>query len=154
MMRTTLQDSAMRRRLALLLLLLLPLTALAAPAAGDAEKSTGSDPYVALEPFVLNVQDAGRIRFMQVKVQLLAGDPKVREILKEHIPPIRDAMIMLLAHQNAETVQTMEGRETLRAQALAAVQEVFARVTNADPKAPAPEKPPIEALYFTDFIIQ
>lgn len=142
------------RRLTLVLMLLLPLAGFTAPRQGDSEKSTGADPYVAFEPFVLNVQDAGKVRFMQVKVQILAPNAKVRDIVKENMPPFRDALIMLLAHQNAETVQMPEAREALRTQALTTVREVFAKVTNVDPKAPPPATEPVEALYFTDFIIQ
>jgi flagellar FliL protein len=143
----------MVRFCAALLLWLLPLAGAAAPAAGDPDKSTGSGPYFAMEPLVVNVRDGARLRFMQVKMQLLSNDPRVLSALKANVPPLRDAMIMLLAHQEAERVQTMEGREALRAQALAAAQQVFGRVTGVDPQA-SPAAAGIEAIYFTDFIIQ
>lgn len=144
----------MRRYLAALLMLLLPLAASAAPRSGDTDKSTGSGPYLAMEPFVVNVQDGARLRFMQVKVQLMSTNPQVLEVLKANLPPLRDAILMLLSHQNAETLQSIEAREALRAEALTASIKVFAQLTGADPNAPAPAVPPVEAVYFTDFIIQ
>jgi flagellar FliL protein len=143
----------MRCRFASLLLCLLPLTSGTVFAAAGG-KADVAGPYLAMEPFVVNVQDGARVRFMQVKVQVMSTNPQVLEALKLHTPALRDAMIMLLAHQNAAAIQSVEGRENLRAEALAAAAAVLTQVTGADPGANPAAGAGVEAVYFTDFIIQ
>lgn len=104
--------------------------------------------YFALEPsFVVNVNgDGRRTHFMQIKVQVMSRDPGVIAKIEANQPPLRDAMIMLLAHQTGETMRSVQGREEVRQQALKDVQKVMARVAGV--------KKGIEAVYFTDFVIQ
>ncbi len=108
----------------------------------------GGDAYLALDPFVVNLTDGRRVRFMQVKMQVMA-DPKVQQALEAHMPAVRDQLIMLFAHQDAATLRNPDGREALRQEALAAVQTVVSQVTKStgDPAT-------VHAVYFTDFVIQ
>jgi flagellar FliL protein len=137
-------------RLTIVLPLLLAVSL--APAAGSAaspSRSSGSDGYLGLEPIVVNVADGRRVRFMQVKMQLMAKDPKVQEAIEIHMPVVRDRLIMLLAHQDAVALRRLEGREALRQEALLAVQSVVSEVT-VSYGSPAE----VEGVYFTDFVIQ
>jgi len=135
------------------LITLLPLLLAAglAPASGHAASaSTGGNPnYMALEPLVVNLAEGRRVRFMQVKMQLMAKDPKVQEAIELHMPMVRDRLIMLFAHRDAATLRSPEGREALRQEALVAVQTVVSEVTVSTSLLPA-----VEGLYFTDFVIQ
>lgn len=139
----------MNKRLFILLGLLFSI--LAAPSLHAEEKKEAEAPkkaiYYALEPaFVVNLQGGRRIHFMQVKVQLMTRDDNVVKAAEENQPPIRDAIIMLLAHQSGETMRSVQGREQVRQQAMAEVQKVLAEVAGI--------KEGIEAVYFTDFVIQ
>ena len=131
-------------RTLLALLLVFPVAATAV--SGNA----GEGPYLALDPFVVNIQDGSRLRFMQVKVQLMSGNSQIHQAIKMHMPAVRDALVMLLSHQNVEGLGSLEGREALRAQALTAAQSVVTQFTGVAPTAGAA----IEAVYFTDFVIQ
>lgn len=103
--------------------------------------------YHAMEPaFVVNVEDGSRTHFMQIKVQLMTRNPEVIAKIEENQPPLRDAMIMLLAHQTGETMRSVQGREQVRQQALKEAQAVLEEVAGV--------KKGIEAVYFTDFVIQ
>jgi len=66
--------------------------------------------------------------------------------LEHHQPAVRHALIMLLTAQEASTLYSTEGREEVRREALAAVQETLAEVAGLQSG--------VEALYFNNFVIQ
>ena len=103
--------------------------------------------YHAIEPaFVVNVQDGNRPRFMQVKIQVMTHNKQVIDHLQNNLPPIRHAMIMLLSSQAGDTMRSAPGREAVRAQALEVMRETLAEVAGVQDG--------LEALYFTDLVIQ
>ena len=104
--------------------------------------------YFAMAPaFVVNLNDGGRkTHFMQISVQLMSYSKEVIETVEANQPPLRDAMIMLLAHQTGETMRSVQGREKVRQEALVDVRKVMQEVAGV--------KKGIEAVYFTDFVIQ
>lgn len=105
-------------------------------------------PYLALEPaIVVNLQSAGRVRFMQVKVQAMSRDPKVLAALKEHTGPVRHTLITLLSAQSVDGMHDVQVREQVRQQALDDLRTVLE--THAGLKRDS-----LEAVYFTDFVIQ
>lgn len=129
------------------LLFSLLLLALPAQAEEDAEGEQKKAIYHAMDPaFVVNVNDGARTHFMQIKVQLMTRNPEVIGKIEANQPPLRDAMIMLLAHQSGETMRSVQGREKVRQQALKEVQKVLQEVAGV--------KQGVEAVYFTDFVIQ
>lgn len=103
--------------------------------------------YQPLEPaFVVNFKDRGRTRFLQVEVQVMARDKKVIDELNKHMPVIRNDLLLLLSSQTAETLQTAEGKEALRQNALQSINKFMEEQSG--------KKDEIEALYFTSFVMQ
>jgi flagellar FliL protein len=102
--------------------------------------------YTPLDPpFVVNFEDEGTIRFLQVSVEVSSRDPKVAEAIKLHMPAIRDQLIMLFSGVDYATLSSREGKDGLRAKALDTVKGIL--------KAQgAPRK--IDGLYFTNFVMQ
>lgn len=116
-------------------------------AATEEEGAKAQAIYLPLDSFVVNLRDTGRrVRFMQVSVQVMTHEPEVIEAIKGNMPPVRDAMIMLLAHQTTETMGHVEGRERIRQEAQTAIQQVLADVAGLQKG--------VEAVYFTDFVVQ
>lgn len=110
--------------------------------------SAPAGPYLALEPaIVVNLQSAGRVRFMQVKVQAMSRDPKVLAALKDHTGPVRHTLITLLSAQSVDGMHDVQVREQVRQQALEDLRTVLE--THAGLKRDS-----LEAVYFTDFVIQ
>lgn len=102
--------------------------------------------YFALEPaFVVNLADPGGDRYLQVEVQLMSRVPKMEEVLKLHMPVIRNRLLLLFSQQTADGVRSREAKEALQAEALKEVQLVLTQATGA---------PGVEALYFTSFVTQ
>lgn len=145
----------MVKRLIPLLLLITSLSTLAA------SYSDGKANYLPLEPaFVVNLQDGKKMRFMQVKVQLMTRDTKVITALEENSPAIRHELLMLLSHQSMESMRDVLKREQVRLEA----QQRLAKVLN-DLAGISSEKmldlgdgktvpSGLQAIYFTDFVIQ
>lgn len=117
-------------------------TAPGAAPAGD----TKTLQYYAFDPaFVVNFQAQDTIRFLQVKVEVMARDPKVIEAVERHMPVIRNNLVVLFSSQDFTTISTRVGKERLRAQTLAEIQKVLKENTG---------QPGVEAVYFTSFVMQ
>lgn len=124
---------------------LAPLAASAksAPAAPEAGKSE----YLALKPsFVANYGGPGPIHFLKADIALRLGkDDKAALQVDRHMPYIRHVLVMLLSAQTDETMSTMEGKEKLRLDALAAIQKLLKEEEG---------KPLVDDLLFTNFVVQ
>ena len=83
--------------------------------------------------------------FMQVAVQIMARSKEAIEVVKANEPAVRNALIMLYAGKTREDVLSREGKEKLRAETLAEVQNVL---------APYAGEATIEDVYFTSIIAQ
>ncbi len=110
------------------------------------EASPDAASYVALEPpFVVNVDDNGRVRFLQANVQLSVRGPGGAGFIEEHRGPIRHALIMLLSGQQVSELRTLQGKTALREAALKEIQAFLKDYKDA---------PTVDAVFFTGFIIQ
>lgn len=116
-------------------------------AAGKADKKPALPPvYTPLDPpFVVNFEDEGAIRFLQISVEIVSRDPKVGEAVKLHMPAIRDQLIVLFSSANYATLSSREGKEALRTEALATLKKIL-EGQRASTK--------VDGLYFTNFVMQ
>ncbi len=106
----------------------------------------GPQIYLPLDPaFVVNFPAKYDVRFLQVAVQVSAYDQEVIDQVKQNAPAIRDALVMLFSSQNPKQLNTREGKEALRKQALAAIRKVMTEQTG---------KPGVNNIYFTSFVMQ
>ena len=97
-------------------------------------------------PFVVNFENRGMMRFLQVSVEVMTRDTATAELIRQHDPKLRNDLLMLLGSQTYETISTREGKEKLRGQALQVVHDVITA------EGGKPEK--VEQLYFTSFVMQ
>ena len=126
--------------LSFLFLLVIANTAFASGGGG------GSSPFIPLSPpIVVNIMDGKHIRHMQVIIEIKLVDQSNAAKIDLHKGPIRHELILLLSSQDASTISSSTGKEQLRKDALAAVQKVLEELEGS---------PIVEALYFTNFIIQ
>jgi flagellar protein FliL len=103
--------------------------------------------YVKLDPpFVVNFEAKGLMRFLQVTVEVMTRDPVTAEIITKNDPMIRNDLIMLFGNQQYESISTREGKDKLRAEALATVSKVI--------DAEGGEGKKVEQLFFTSFVMQ
>lgn len=97
-------------------------------------------------PFVVNFQNKGATRFLQVSIEVMTRDPATAEMIKQHDPKLRNDLLMLLGNQTFETLSSREGKEQLRTESLKAVADVIA--------AEGGKAETVEQLYFTSFVMQ
>lgn len=111
------------------------------------EKAKAPAVYVKFDPpFVVNFENKGMMRFLQVSCEVMTRDPLTADLIKQHDPKLRNDLLMLLGNQTYETISTREGKEKLRGEALKTVAEVIV--------AEGGKAASVEQLYFTSFVMQ
>jgi flagellar protein FliL len=131
-----------------------------APAAADAQAqaegesqsapapraAVGPPHYLSLTPaFVVNLANDEAMRYLQVDIEVMARDPLVLDLVKTHMPVIRNDLLLLFGQQRYEDLESRAGKEKLQAAALAEVQRILLEETG---------KSGVEALYFTSLVMQ
>ena len=157
------KDPATKGKLKLILLLVLGLVLAIGLSVGatwfimhKSEPAPATDPaaanvkpaaiYEVLTPaFVVNFNQNGRQRYMQVSITMQGRDQAALDALKVHMPVIRNNLVMLFSGQDFATLATPVGQEMLRQKATASVQEVAQKELG---------KVVIEQLLFTNFVLQ
>ena len=129
----------------LLLVLLIALVSPLRSVAGDEDSAVQQSIYVAIEPaLVTNYGGPGRLRYMSVDVSLRVNGIKGEESVKHHMPYIKDAILNLFAIQTNATLDTAEGKETLRKETFEAVESILLEEK---------EKSLLEDILFTSFVV-
>lgn len=114
----------------------------------EAAAPTGKVPaiYEPMAPaFVVNLDQNGRQRYLQVSITLMTRDKAGLDALKVHMPVIRNNLVMLFSGQSFDALATPIGQEMLRQKATASVQEVAQKEVG---------KLVVDQLLFTNFVLQ
>ena len=112
-----------------------------------AAEASGPAIYVSLDPpFVTNFEADQAVRFLQISVEAMTHDPATADLIKANNPVVRNDLLLLFANQKYADIATREGKERLRAAALAAVRKDVAANGGHDDR--------VEAVYFTSFVMQ
>ncbi|MED5492787.1 MAG: flagellar basal body-associated FliL family protein [Pseudomonadota bacterium] len=102
--------------------------------------------YQPLDPaFVVNYAAGGRQRYMQVSVVLMGRDAEGMAKLNQHLPLIRNQLVMLFGSEEFEALATPEGKEALREKASLAVKSLLEKEVG---------DPVIESVLFTNLVLQ
>jgi flagellar FliL protein len=116
--------------------------------AEEEEEVKPKDPaiYFPLKPpLIVNYQARGRQRFLQAEISVMTRESDVIETIELHMPMIRNSLIMLFSGQVYEELQTEEGRELLRQDALVELQTILEQELG---------KPGVEKVLFTNMVMQ
>lgn len=124
-----------------------------APPDSEAEAEAEQEPpaereaiyYPLNEKFVINYNVRGRQRFLQAEVSLMFRNNEVADAVEKHETQIRNDLVMLFSGQRFEDLQTPEGRELLRQDALREVQAIVEEELG---------EPGVEQVLFTSFVMQ
>ena len=117
-------------------------------AVAEAEAKPGKQVaiYEVLAPaFVVNFNYKGRQRYMQVSVALMGRNKAELDALHEHMPVLRNNLVMLFSGQDFEALSTPVGKEMLRQQTTASVQALAQKETG---------KLAVEQVLFTNIVLQ
>lgn len=106
------------------------------------EKKEGPPVFEKLEPFVVNL--SGSNSMLQVELQAELFDEPAKAKLKDYLPKVRSAVILLLSAKTEQELQSADGKVKLKAQIKKIMNEAM----------DAAEEEPVENVLFTSFIIQ
>lgn len=102
--------------------------------------------FVTLETFTVNLQaDGGGEHYLQVGIDLKVTDPAVVELVKLHMPEVRNGVLLLLSSKSAEQIAGLEGKQKLSAE----IQEQVNKPLNAKATGKG-----VTGVFFTSFVIQ
>lgn len=116
------------------------------PAADDA--AAAEVRYVPLQPsFVANFGDAGdgRLSYIKADVSLRVSGQEGVTVARYHLPALRNALVLLFSSQDHASMASGDGRESLRAEALARIRAILEAEEG---------EPYVEDVLFTNFFVQ
>ncbi len=110
------------------------------------EEQSAPPVFVTLETFTVNLQaDGGGDHYLQVGIDLKVADQPTVDVVKLHMPEIRNSMLLLLSSKSAEQIASLEGKQALSAE----IQEQVNKPLNAKATGKG-----VTGVYFTSFVIQ
>ncbi|MDT8370529.1 MAG: flagellar basal body-associated FliL family protein [Gammaproteobacteria bacterium] len=112
-----------------------------------AAKPRAAPIYSSVEaPFIVNFskQSNGAVRYLQVKLKVMARDQAVIDSFTLNLPAIQHELLLLLYDQNYDDLNTV-GAKALQEKVLAKINEIL---KNQDANGQ------LEAVYFTSFLMQ
>lgn len=102
--------------------------------------------YVSFGPsLIVNLASKHFPAFMRVEIEFYVLGFEDADVIKQFGPVIRDRLITLFGGRDMEILQSAAGREALREETLEVLRETLLRFAN---------RPAIEDLYFTSFVMQ
>ena len=104
------------------------------------------DPYVALSaPVVVNLANPQRATYLQIAADLQVDSATDKEVVNNHMPVIRDTLILVFGGREPSEVREAANREALREEALTALREALEARSG---------RPAVNAIYFSSFLVQ
>ena len=104
-------------------------------------KEKGPGPILALETFIANLADEGGSRYLKATFQVEFLGAVVPPDVNARLPQIRDLLLTLLSSKTFDDVRTAEGKQQLREEIIARINQVL-------------DRDAVKAVYFTEFIVQ
>jgi len=102
--------------------------------------------YIAIKPpLVVNYGGPGRVKYIKAELSLRTEDAHSAQEVTHHMPLIRDTLIMLISSVTDEQMASGEGKEKMRVEALAKINEALEKVDhpageNSDEHKPAKDE--------------
>ncbi|MFC0135041.1 flagellar basal body-associated protein FliL [Massilia eurypsychrophila] len=115
--------------------------------AGAAQKVASTEPpvYVPIESFTVNLQPETGEQFLQIAFTLQVQNAKEGETIKANMAKVRSRVLLLLSGKKASEISTVEGKQLLAKEIVAAVKQPFVDKGEAQQ---------VSDVLFTAFIIQ
>jgi flagellar protein FliL len=124
--------------------LITPVAPLAPASHGESGPAKAALYYAIDPPLVVNFEDGSVVRFLQITMEVMARDQKAIDSVQRNIPLIRNNLLLLMSNRNYQTMMSREGKEKLRAEALAEIRSVQKQQGGED----------VDDLLFTSFVVQ
>jgi flagellar FliL protein len=139
----------------LILMIVLAVLLLAAGAGGagwylsqiqDGTALTNKPPvFLSLETFTVNLQSEHSDQHLQTNLTLKVGDARTLDLIKLHMPEVRNRILLLLSSKEASQITDIVGKKKLAAELLAEINQPFSEGSTGQI---------VESVLFTSFVIQ
>jgi flagellar FliL protein len=114
-------------------------------AGGHGEEAAKGAVFYAIDPpLVVNFEDGSAVRFLQISMEVMAKDQKAIDSVQKNMPLIRNNLLLLMSNRDYQSMMSREGKEKLRAEALAEIRNVQKKQGGDD----------IDDVLFTSFVVQ
>ncbi|SCY07843.1 flagellar FliL protein [Nitrosospira sp. Nl5] len=104
-----------------------------------------SPAFLSLETFTVNLQSEHGDQHLQTNLTLKMADAEAAELIKLHMPEVRNRVLLLLSSKAASQVAAVDGKKKLASELLAEIRQPFSE--NAPEHA-------VQSVLFTSFVIQ
>lgn len=94
-----------------------------------------------LDPFVVNLADSTDVRYLKVTMKVELTQPTVKPQMDEHVPQIRDSLLVLLSSKDYASIRSVEGKMDLRSEIIQRINAIL-------------QGNKVKNVYFTEFIAQ
>lgn len=101
--------------------------------------------FVVIDPFTVNLQPENGDQYLQIQFTLQVGGPEQVEVIKTNMARVRSRVLLLLSAKKASELTSVEGKQQLSNEIIAAVKQPFAE--KGEPQD-------VTDVLFTSFIIQ
>ncbi len=101
--------------------------------------------FVKLETFTVNLNPEDGEKYLQVDITLSASGKEEAASIEEHMPLVRNRVLMVLTSKMASEISSMEGKKALS-------KEIAAQVNQPFSAGAKPQK--VSDVFFTSFVIQ
>lgn len=101
--------------------------------------------FVKLETFTVNLSPEDGEKYLQVDITLSASGKEEAASIEEHMPLVRNRVLMVLTSKMASEISSMEGKKALS-------KEIAAQVNQPFSAGAKPQK--VSDVFFTSFVIQ
>ena len=123
-----------------------PPAAAAAPAPHEEkhevnEKIEVTGPVIALEPFVVNLNETGSPRYLKVTMQAELVQKSAEELIEKNKQVIRDAVLSYLSNLKLSDTLGAEAKESMRKETLKKIEEIVGEHK-------------VRRLFFQEFVVQ
>ena len=96
-------------------------------------------------PFIVNLPDRGRQRFLQAQITVRSSSRAAILKLEEHMPAVRHNLSNILSAQTVASIQSSGGIEQVRSEATAQLNKILLNELGSEA---------IEDVLFTSFVMQ
>jgi flagellar protein FliL len=112
----------------------------------EKEEPASTEPvFVKMETFTLNLDPSDGEKYLQTDITLNVASKEEAEQLEQHMPQVRNRVLMLLSSKKASDISSMEGKKALSNEIATQVNQPF--VNNGKPQK-------VTGVFFTSFVIQ
>jgi flagellar FliL protein len=102
--------------------------------------------YLPLKPaFIVNYGGEGKLRYIKADITARMNNSEAADAVRHHLPLIRNNLVRLLSSQTDESLESQEGKEALRLDALREIQHILKDEEGIEG---------VEDVLFNSFIVQ